>query len=437
MAVKTAVVAVNLSFLEEGTFARECKKIRLFLCIVLAYPYLCTLINKGNGMFYSLLSSLPLVTSGIMTLQLWMVQRQRPQVARRWLLWWGVVTTILYGCHYVFFQRCYPLIPVADTFYVACNLLVYPLFLLYISSLTDVVPLSSRRWCLPLVVGVPGLLMLICGALYVSMSIGERGEFVRYFIYSETDYSLQGIQSVLVVHHHLCRLLFVAEVFVVFGWGVRKVRRFNHFVSTLYADPESRMLYQVDRLLQLLVLTSVLSVIFNYVGRVVFVGSLWLALPSVLFTILIFLLFFQGMQNRVSMSEMIGADNGFDDDGQTVGSEVTVGHDVSDESVTEPPSVKLQLRDRFEQLMDKEQLYLISDLKVSDVATHLGTNRTYLLNMLATEVGMTFSEYVNRRRIAYAKELMAKNPQMTKIQVAVAAGYSTPSSFYRNYQRYN
>jgi AraC-like DNA-binding protein len=269
------------------------------------------------------------------------------------------------------------------------------------------------------------------------MSIGERGEFVRYFIYSETDYSLQGIQSVLVVHHHLCRLLFVAEVFVVFGWGVRKVRRFNHFVSTLYADPESRMLYQVDLLLQLLVLTSVLSVIFNYVGRVVFVGSLWLALPSVLFTILIFLLFFQGMQNRVSMSEMIGVDNGFDDDGQTVGSEVTVGHDVSDESVTEPPSVKLQLRDRFEQLMDKEQLYLISDLKVSDVATHLGTNRTYLLNMLATEVGMTFSEYVNRRRIAYAKELMAKNPQMTKIQVAVAAGYSTPSSFYRNYQRYS
>lgn len=87
-------------------------------------------------------------------------------------------------------------------------------------------------------------------------------------------------------------------------------------------------------------------------------------------------------------------------------------------------------------LIEGEKLYLQNDLKLDDVATLLGTNRTYLIYALNEGKGMPFKEYINRLRIAHAKKLMADSPNMPKSEVATLCGYSTPSSFYRNWKRY-
>ena len=91
---------------------------------------------------------------------------------------------------------------------------------------------------------------------------------------------------------------------------------------------------------------------------------------------------------------------------------------------------------RFLELMDEEKLFLLADLKLADVTLRLATNRTYLLAMLQKELHMTFSEFVNRRRIAYACQLRSEHPELTTREVAYASGYSTFSSFYRNQHKY-
>ena len=55
---------------------------------------------------------------------------------------------------------------------------------------------------------------------------------------------------------------------------------------------------------------------------------------------------------------------------------------------------------------------------------------------LYSMAGMSFREYVNRLRITYAKQLMAENPELSKSQIATMCGYNTPSSFYRNWKKY-
>ena len=95
-----------------------------------------------------------------------------------------------------------------------------------------------------------------------------------------------------------------------------------------------------------------------------------------------------------------------------------------------------ELCSRFIELIDGEQLFLTADLKLAEVTLRLGTNRTYLLAMLQNELHMTFSEFVNRRRIAYACQLRSEHPELTTREIAYASGYSTFSTFYRNHHKY-
>ena len=102
-------------------------------------------------MMYLLFSSLPLMVSVVMVAQLTLTYRRRTNKAIRWLLLWAMATLLLYACHFVYFNHHISLIPFTDTVYVTMNLLVYPLFLLYISAITDRVPLYRKKSILILV----------------------------------------------------------------------------------------------------------------------------------------------------------------------------------------------------------------------------------------------------------------------------------------------
>ena len=99
-------------------------------------------------------------------------------------------------------------------------------------------------------------------------------------------------------------------------------------------------------------------------------------------------------------------------------------HEVS--STNRPLTLRLRA------LVEGEQRFLQPDLKLDDLARQLGTNRTYLLRAIKVDLGMSFSEYINRQRIRYACALMAQHPNWNKADIASRVGYSSLSTFYRN-----
>ena len=86
--------------------------------------------------------------------------------------------------------------------------------------------------------------------------------------------------------------------------------------------------------------------------------------------------------------------------------------------------------------MNEEQLYLQHDLRLDMAVQRMGTNRTYLLAALKRELGMTFNEYVNHKRVAHARKLMEENPDMLKSDVAARSGFNSQSAFYRNWKNF-
>ena len=86
---------------------------------------------------------------------------------------------------------------------------------------------------------------------------------------------------------------------------------------------------------------------------------------------------------------------------------------------------------RIRQLMEQQQLFLNSELKMSDVAALLNTNSRYISNCINAEEGVTFIQFVNNYRVAHVKQLLSQQPEKKMSGVYAEAGFSGESSFFR------
>ena len=92
------------------------------------------------------------------------------------------------------------------------------------------------------------------------------------------------------------------------------------------------------------------------------------------------------------------------------------------------------LMDDINILMNKQQLFLNHNLKVNDVAIELNTNPRYVSDCIKAQCGCTFSQYVNNLRIEYAKNLMRNQPDIKMAEVALSAGFSNETTFFRTFK---
>lgn len=377
----------------------------------------------ADNMIYEFFSSLPLMVCVVMVVQLTLTYRRRTDKAIRWLLLWAIATLLLYGCHFIYFNHFSDLLPFSDTLYVALNLTVYPLFLLYISAITDRKPLSQQKRFLWSAFMSPVTAGIVVGGLYGAMDAGEAKAFITSYLYHGYETTLSGLALAQAWVHIVCHITFAIQVIIVIVRGFRRIRRFNKTVEQLYADTENKEIEAIPTILILFIVTSLVSTIVNVIGRQMFVDTVIIALPSVAFSALIFALSWVGMQHNFSMRDIPEEQEKETDDS---------------EKVTAVPSANsIIIYEKLENLMNNEQIFLQNDLLLNDVAKLLGTNRTYLLQALSSCAHMTFKEYINRKRIAHAEQLIANNPLMPKTEIATRSGYNSMSSFYRNLGHYS
>jgi two-component system response regulator YesN len=81
-----------------------------------------------------------------------------------------------------------------------------------------------------------------------------------------------------------------------------------------------------------------------------------------------------------------------------------------------------------------DQSFRDPGLSLELVAGHVGMNHTYLVKVFHESVGSHFTDYVNRRRIEYAREQLLQTT-LTVSEVALQAGFNSPSYFITCFRR--
>ena len=332
----------------------------------------------------------------------------------------GYTATLLYIGHFVFFNRLTGAILVSDTIYAVCNLLVYPLYLYYITVLTKGKANSRQLWFTVLPAVVIGIMVAI---VYMMMSHDERLQFINTYLYSSSMQGLAGLAKVQAVIHQTAKILFAIGVVGVLFVIIRHIRNYNKLVDSIYADSDDKRLFGITTLLLLTVITGILSFTVNAVGRFVFLNStVTLAALACFFCFLLYLICYRGFVQQFSFVDIENEERKDSiEDIKTIGPTEAIPQD----------SLSMLLKK-----IDDEQLFLQPGLTLAELAKQVGTNRTMLSKLVNEQIGMTFAEFINRKRIAYFKKLEKEFPNALKQELAEKAGYTSMRSFYRNYHLY-
>ena len=92
------------------------------------------------------------------------------------------------------------------------------------------------------------------------------------------------------------------------------------------------------------------------------------------------------------------------------------------------------LMEQMSALIEEKQLYRQKNLRITDVASELATNKTYVSILLNNLSGESFTSMITRYRVEYAQKLLREHPDMLLDEVADESGFSSRTSFFRNFK---
>lgn len=324
-----------------------------------------------------------------------------------------IIAFILYLSHAVFFKKLFHLYQILDPLYIFAMLAVYPLYLWYVKLLTVEVSFEwSNLWYL-----LPAF--VLSAATFITfqfMSEAEKTEYIMNFLYSHSEFS-PGTTALKVQKSlfYISRLIFAVQVILCLLYGHKLIVSYHKKIADFYSNPEGRTIDWVQYFLYIIVIGSILSTVFNVIGRKQFADSAaLLAIPSFFFSALVFFIGLLGYMQDYSVAELKKDENSMQPSDKNDNNQALLHH-------------------KLVELFETKKAYTKQDLKITDVSSELGTNRSYVSSYINNNFSCSFSDFVNGYRVKEAKELLAKdvNETYSLNHIAELAGFGSLGTLIR------
>ena len=366
-------------------------------------------------MLQAVITTMPMMVCAILSVFIGLSLSNQPTRPKYALLHFMVTATALYWAHGIFFYRQTELIPFSDTLYSFCNPAVFPLFYIFIEDLTLRKPDHLRQVAYLL----PSLVCFITvGSIYYLMDNQETAAFISQYLYRNEGEALKDLAWWQWMAHTMVRIVFALEIPPILFFSWRHISHYNQTIENYYSNTEGKLLTHIRPLVILFAVASFSSFTFNIIGRQQFTDSPELLLiPSLLFSTLLLLIGHVGLKQQFFIKDIIDEDK-------------------EDDIKLQPVFNQNRLTEAIKKLIEDEHLYLQPNLKTEDLALRLHTNKNYVYQAINIGMGLSFTKYINLKRIEYAVRLMEENPKALLTEISDQAGFSSASAFYRNFKSF-
>jgi AraC-like DNA-binding protein len=365
----------------------------------------------------------------------------KQQVPKLFLGKFMFVAFILYLSHLFYFTGRFEVYYYLDSIYTLASLLVYPLYHIYVRLLTVDKWFSVRQHGKYLVIPLVVFFLHLTG--YILMEKGEAMHYLKMVLPGVT--SGEGVAGYMGIIYFVFRTVFILQVIFYLHLNYRLIFQYNSRLRDFYSNLENRDLNWVQFFNFSLAVISLASAIAAAFGRDAFaVNELSLAFPSIIFSVMLFLIGLLGnVQRRIELEEepaeggkvtsAAGSRSGhiYEPDGLMVRKP-----EISDIESDTFPEEKYQdtLKLNMENLFKEELIFRDPDLKIWALSNMLGTNRTYVSKVINREYGRNFCNHVNHYRVEYAKMIIKTSYQITNEEIAELSGFGSVNSLYRAFQ---
>jgi len=321
-----------------------------------------------------------------------------------------LVAFILYLSHFFYFTRQSDIYLFLDPFYTSASLAVYPMYYIYVRLLTGEDTFSFRKHFRYLIIPVLFFIFEIAALLMLDNDSGR--DYITRVLAGINE--PEGKQVLPYSIYIAGRIVFILQVVIYMFLARGQLLRYRKLVADYYSETEGRSLKWVSAMNISYFIASLASMSLAYLGREMFLeNELLLVFPSLVFSLLLFILGYLGSRQESALMQKTDPLDNIDDLNED--SRIRLGH-------------ALQV------LFERDKIYLTPDLKISDVCNALGTNRTYVSNVINQKFKINFAGFVNSYRLEHAKNLIRENRKLRAEELADLSGFGSVNSLYRAFQ---
>lgn len=311
---------------------------------------------------------------------------------------------------------------VCDSIWVFTSLSVYPLYYYYIRLLT-VDDKIDYKWLWLL---MPAFSLTVFSlVIYTMMSPQEIEIFTNEILHQSRARSgnFSTLVRLQIIRIEVFEIIFAAELILTLLFGLRHVILFEVKAFDFYSNIINRKSHNIRLPIIILLISAVTALVSNITGYKYFMNSPYiLVIPFIIhFSSFIGILYYVKKQL------------------ETQSNTVNNMLQPTNNNPTDKDTLSDNLFNRMEHLLKNDHIYRDPTLRLNDLAMLLGSNRTYVSQLINQKTNSNFSEYINSYRIEYAKEILSSEEeediQLSLSEIAVKSGFSSLSSFYRMFTK--
>ncbi|GHU74362.1 hypothetical protein FACS189413_19080 [Bacteroidia bacterium] len=324
----------------------------------------------------------------------------------------------------------YRLTALYDPIYSTATVFLYPVFYQYLRALT--LPKAQRKLRLnPLF--LPAIIMALWNITgFCLMSPAELNAYSHAALYGEAGFELSALVKWQCLNERLIYWLFDFNAVYALWFGLRHIRQVRNRLAEYYSNPDDHIQVPIAMLQYCFLFVALATITFCTIGRKPFIQTTaMLAIASFGHALMLFSI------GYVAYKQHFTADDLERDMVQSDKAEKMAEQLAKKNADEQPQKIRLaspkNMQNQIIELFEKEELFRKPELSISDLAARLHTNRTYISRTINQEMQCTFSDFVNKYRVEYAKKLLeSKQHAKTPItDIAEMSGFTHCSSFYR------
>jgi AraC-like DNA-binding protein len=315
------------------------------------------------------------------------------------------------------------------------TLLTIPVIYLYFKELTGD---RQRSWFKLSILFIPPILFSVANAAgYLLIGEEYATAFTKAIIENKGNVSIEGHelyrQMRFIINEYTYSLLCFVQAVGVFVYAMRRLLLYRRRLRDFFSNVDDKDMKHHWAVLWGILAVLILTFIVTALGYALYIKyDISVSIFRILYAVIYYYICYHVSISYYSATKLA------EEFGITPNETDSEEYDILETENSDTNSknhIHLKFLPKFNQVIYEDKVFLQKNLRVDEVAALVGTNRTYISRILKDEYNCSFWEFINRKRIEYAKERVLINRSLTVEELADLCGFSHGSTFSRAFRQ--
>lgn len=294
--------------------------------------------------------------------------------------------------------------------------MVYPMYYIYLRLLTVDEVFTFKKH------SIYFAMPILCFLFYVVGIIITDSSDYHVWLYNKQTHLTTNSLTYLNVVSQLIRFVFIVQVIFIMLASSKLLKRYSDIAEQYYSDVDDGKNRNVKFINTSMIVAGLSSIVLAALSRYYFLNeTVLIGIASFIFSSLLFMIGYMGFKQKSADTQLslVGANI----------SDTSFNTSVLKEFTNE--MANNVLISKIVELFENQKLYLNDDLTIVDLANIMGTNRTYISQVINQKYNQNFCSFVNNFRIEEVKRVILSDPTSSNQDLAEKCGFTSPDTLKR------